>query len=143
MPNLIYNSTHVDLMKGNINFEADNIKVMVVTSAYVPNQDTHTKRSHVTNEVTGAGYTAGGVSLTGKTVTQDNTANKGVFDADDAVIPSVTISGSGAVIYKSRGGAASADELIGYIDFGEVKTSTNGNFAIQFPVEGIYRNGSV
>ncbi len=56
---------------------------MLVTSAYTPNQDTHTKRSDITNEVTGTGYTAGRATLANKSVSADNTDNEGVLDADD------------------------------------------------------------
>jgi hypothetical protein len=111
---------------------------MLVTSAYTPDQDAHTKRSDVTNEVSGTGYTAGGATITGSTVTADNTDNEGVWDAStDPSWASSTITARGAVLYKSRGGAASADELICYLDFGSDKVSTGGTFLITFASEGI------
>ena len=60
MASLIYNSAIDDMAKGAIDFDTDTFKVMLVTSTYVANKDTHTKRSDVTNEVSGTGYTAGG-----------------------------------------------------------------------------------
>jgi hypothetical protein len=36
------------------------------------------------------------------------------------------------VIYKHRGGASTADELVGYVDFGADIASTAGNFAVTF-----------
>lgn len=137
MANQIYNSFKKDVMIGNINLSADTVKLMLVTDAYVPNIDTHAKRSDITNEVVGAGYTAGGVVLAGKTVTINNTTDKAVFAASNVSIPAVTIAAKGAVLYKSRGGVASADEIIKYIDFGAVITSTAGNFDIAFDVNGI------
>jgi hypothetical protein len=137
MANLIYNSFLRDIQNGSIDLDTDTIKMMLVTSAYTPNVDTNTKRSDVTNEVVGAGYTAGGVTLAGKTVTQNNTNNTGVFDADDIVIPTATITARAGVLYKSRGGLASADELIGYIDFGSDIVSTAGNFTVTFNASGI------
>lgn len=124
-------------MNGSIDLDTDDIKVMLVTSAYVPNIDTNTKRSDVTNEVTGTGYTAGGQSLAGKTVTQDNTDDEGVFDANDVTWSASTITARGAVLYKSRGGAASADELVCYFDFVTDFSSTAGNFTITWNAEGI------
>jgi hypothetical protein len=70
-------------------------------------------------------------------VTQDNTNNKAYLDADDLVWTTATITARGAVIYKSRGGAASADEILCYIDFGTDKTSTAANFTIQWAATGI------
>src|SRR5262245_18476264 len=110
---------------------------MLVTSSYTPNQDTHTKRSDITNEVSGTGYTAGGAASANKTVSADNTDDEGVFDADDLTWASSTITARGAVLYKSRGGAASADELLLSFDFGSDKISSNGNFTIQWDAEGI------
>ena len=137
MANLIYNSFLRDIQNGSIDLDTDTIKLMLVTSAYTPNIDTHTKRSDVTNEVVGVGYTSGGVTLAGKTVTQNNTNNTGVFDADNITIPASTITARAGVLYKSRGGLASADELIGYLDWGSDIVSTAGDFNITFNAAGI------
>lgn len=137
MANVIYNSFKRDGMGSAINLDTDTIKAMLVTSAYTPDPDAHTKRSDVTNEVTGTGYTAGGAALANKTLTADNTGNKGVFDADDLVWSTATITARAAVLYKSRGGAASADELIMYVDFGADVTSTGDDFTIAWNAAGI------
>jgi hypothetical protein len=128
-------------MNGAIDLDTDTIKVMLVTSAYTPDQDAHDKRDDVTGEVEGTGYDAGGAALANKAVTADNTDNEGVFDADDLVWANSDITARGAVIYKARGGAASADELIAYIDFGEDKVSADGAFTIQWNAEGILNLG--
>jgi hypothetical protein len=137
MADVIFNSFKRDIMNGSIDLDTDTIKVMLVTSSYTPDQDAHDKRDDVTNEVSGAGYSAGGASLANKAVTADNTDNEGVFDADDVTWGSSTITARGAVLYKSRGGASSADELICYIDFGSDKSSSAGNFTLQWAAEGI------
>lgn len=137
MANVIYNSFKRDIMNGSIDLDTDTIKVMLVTSTYTPDQDAHDKRDDITNEVAGTGYSSGGAALANKSVTADNTDNEGVFDADDLTWASATITARGAVLYKSRGGAASADELIMYFDFTSDQTSTNGNFTLQWNAEGI------
>lgn len=137
MADVIYNSFKRDVMNGSIDLDTDTIKVMLVTSTYTPDQDAHTKRSDITNEVSGTGYSAGGASLANKAVTADNTDNEGVFDADDVQWTTSTITARGAVLYKSRGGASSADELICYLDFGSDKVSTAGTFTISWNAEGI------
>jgi hypothetical protein len=144
MANLVYNSFKVDIQKEVINLETDTIKMMLVTSAYVPNIDTHSKRSDVTNEVVGAGYTAGGFTLANKTLTQNNTNNTGVWDADDIVAPAITLTDcAGAVLYKSRGGLASSDELIYYLEFPSPITMTNGTLTIPFNASGISTLGQI
>jgi hypothetical protein len=137
MASALYNSFKRDIMNGAIDLDTDTIKGMLVTSTYAQNIDTHTKRSDITNEVVGTGYTAGGVTLASPTVTVDNTDDEGVFDAADSSWTTATITARGMVLYKSRGGASTADELIGYIDFAADKTSTAGTFAITYNAEGI------
>lgn len=142
MANAIYNSFFRDVINGSIDLDSDTIKVMLVTDAYTPNVDTHTKRSDITNEVVGTGYTSGGATLANKTVTVDNTANGSVFDADNVVWSTSTITARGCILYKSRGGVASADELICYKDFGANVSSTAANFEIDFGSSGILTFGN-
>jgi hypothetical protein len=130
MASLIYNSFIRDALVGNIDMDTDTFKVMLTTSAYTENKDTHTKRSDVTNEVTGTGYTAGGASTT-VTVAAVDTANDDVeITIGAASWATSTITARKAVIYKSRGGAASADELVCVIDFGSDVVSTAGTFTL-------------
>ena len=135
---IAYNSFKSDTLSANINLSSDTIKVMLLTSSYSPNIDTHAKRSDVTSfEVSGTGYTAGGATLGSKTLTVDTTNDRAVFDAADTTWASSTITARYAVLYKSRGGASSADELIAYTDFVTDKSSSAGNFTIQWGATGI------
>jgi hypothetical protein len=52
-----------------VDYLTDTIKVMLTTSAYTPNLDTHETKADVTNEVVGTGYTARGATLGTKTIT--------------------------------------------------------------------------
>lgn len=137
MASVIYNSFKRDIANGSIDLDTDTIKVMLVTSSYTPDIDAHAKRSDITGEVTGTGYASGGAALEGKTVTVDNTGNRGIFDATDVVWTPATITARGAVLYKARGGAASLDELICYIDFGADVSSTADDFTLTFHADGI------
>lgn len=137
MADVIYNVFKKYIMNGSIDLDTDTIHVALVTSTYTPDQDAHDYFNDITNEVVGTGYTAGGSALANKAVTADNTDNEGVFDADDVVWSTSTITARGAVLYKKRGGASSADELIAYIDFGSDKISTAGTFTIAWNAEGI------
>jgi len=130
MPSLIYNSFFDDLARGNINPSVDTFKLMLVTSAYAPDKDVHTKRSQVTNEVAnGNGYATGG-AVVAATVTKDLGNDRLNIDFSDPSWPNSSITSRAGVIYKSRGGANTADELVAYVDFGADVTSTNGTFAV-------------
>lgn len=138
MANAVYNAFKKYIMNGSIDLDTDTINVLLVTSSYTPDIDTHEYRDDITNEVSaGGGYSTGGAALAGKAVTADNTDDEGVFDANDLTWSSSTITARGAVLYKARGGAASAYELIVYIDFGQNYSSSNGDFTIQWATEGI------
>lgn len=51
-----------------VDYLSDTIKVMLATSTYTPNLDTHETKADVTNEVVGTGYVAGGTTLGTKTI---------------------------------------------------------------------------
>lgn len=80
-----------------------------------------------TNEVTGSGYTAGGKTLTNVTpVTSGTTA---IYDFDDAVWLSSTITAIGALIYNSTNG----NRAVLVLGFGANEASVSGAFTIVFP----------
>lgn len=128
MASLIYNSCLNDMATGAIDFDTDTFKIMLVTSSYTPNKDTHTKRSNVTNEITGTGYTSGGTTTT-VTVTNDTANDRIDIDFSDVSWSSATLTAAAAVIYKSTGTAAS-DNLVAYLDFAGNVISTNGTFTV-------------
>jgi len=128
MASLIYNSCLNDMATGAIDFDTDTFKIMLVTSSYTPNKDTHTKRSNVTNEITGTGYTSGGTTTT-VTVTNDTANDRIDIDFSDVSWTSATLTAAAAVIYKSTGTAAS-DNLVAYLDFAGNVISTNGTFTV-------------
>lgn len=129
MASLIYNSCIDDMARGAIDFDTDSFKVMLVTSTYTPNKDTHDKRDDVTNEVSGTGYTAGGVASV-CTVTKDTANDKVTLSFAAVSWATATITARGAVYYKSRGGASSADELVAYVDFNGDVSSTGATFSL-------------
>jgi hypothetical protein len=128
MASLIYNSALNDMATGAIDFDTDSFKIMLVTSSYTPNKDTHTKRSDVTNQISGTGYTSGGVS-TAVTVTNDTANDRIDINFADVSWASATLTAAAAVIYKTTG-TASTDNLVAYLDFGGNVTSTNGTFTL-------------
>lgn len=129
MASLIYNSAIDDMARGAIDFDTDTFKAILVTSAYVPNKDTDTRLSNVTNEVVGTGYTAGGVA-SAVTVTKDTANDKVTIQFAAVTWPSSTLTARGCVYYKSRGGASSDDELVAYNDFLSDVSTSGGSFAV-------------
>lgn len=79
------------------------------------------------NEVVGTGYSAGGVVLTGIDVTTDSSV--AVVSITDAVVTASTITARGGLIYNS----SQANKAIAVFNFGSDKSSSNGDFTVQFP----------
>ncbi len=191
-----------NFVNGTIDYDADTIKVALLTSTSAFN-DTHEFWSDISaNEVSGTGYTAGGDTLATKTVNvtdssaltawaastayslgdvvRASTDNGNVFrcvvagtsggteptwvttsfretadntvvwvqfgsaviwlDAADVTWASSTITARYAAIYKDTGSAATSP-LMGWVDFGQDESSSNGNFTIQWSPNGILRAG--
>ena len=129
MASIIYNSMLHDISTGAIDFDTDTFKCMLVTSSYTPSKS-HSKRSDITNEVTGTGYTTGGNTATATVSAINNTSNLQDIGWSITSWTSSTITARGAVIYKARGGSSSADELVGYLDFATDQTSSGGTFTV-------------
>lgn len=126
------------LLEGSHDLDGATYNVMLATNAYTPDIDAHDFRNDVTNEVAaGGGYSTGGQALGSVTVTYDAALNRAVFDAADTVWAASTITARYAIIYRARGGASSADELLLYVDFGADVSSTGGAFTIAWNAAGI------
>jgi len=81
-----------------------------------------------TNEASGTGYSAGGGTLTN--VTPTNSGTTALTDFADLTFSSATITANGALIYNDT---AAGDPSVVVLAFGGDKTSTAGDFTIQFP----------
>jgi hypothetical protein len=113
------------ILLGEHDLDTDVIKIALFTSA--ANLDATTTVYSTSNEVVGAGYTAGGNTLTGATVSLSGTT--AYVDFSDTTWTTATITARGALIYNS----SKSNKAIAVLDFGADKTTTAGNFTVQFP----------
>jgi hypothetical protein len=128
------------VMTGTVDLNTDTFKIMLTTSSYTPDQDAHDFRDDVTNEVGASGsYAAGGGTITGVSVTYDAASNEIRMVWDDLSFTSATITARTAVLYKSRGGAASADELIAYCTESGDVSSTASTFTVDVPTTAVLK----
>jgi len=122
-------SFKVELLTGTHDFTnstGDTFKLALYTSS--ASLDASTTAYTVTNESSGLGYTAGGGTLTNVTPTSSGTT--AFTDFADLTFSSATITARGCLIYNDT----DSDKAVAVLDFGGDKTSTNGDFTIQFPV---------
>lgn len=103
----------------------DTLKLALYTGSATLNADTTVYT--VTNEVSGGGYSAGGVTLTGATISTDGTTV--YVDFNDAVWSPASFTARGALLYNFSKG----NKSIAVLDFGADKTAVN-TFTVQMPV---------
>ena len=129
-----YGYAFVSAFNKEIDFNSDTIKVMLCTSAYVPNQHTHQYKASVTNEVaSGNGYTTGG--NTRQSPTMSYATSVFTMDGVDVTWPTSTITARYAVIYDDT--PVTNKPLIAYVDFGQDVSSSGGTFSIAWDTAGI------
>ena len=140
MPSKLYGQFIQNAFDKKIDWDSDNIRVALLTNSYTPDQDAHNYFDDVVaNEVTGTGYTQGGIALANKTNIYNGATNVLVLDADDVTWSSSTITARYAVVYNASPALNSDKPLIGYVDFGSDQSSSNGNFTITWDATGIVR----
>lgn len=128
-----YGNGLLNVLNGNIDLNTDTFKIMLTSSTYTPNQDADDFRSDVTNEVGASGtYATGGGTCTVST-SYDSATNEVRVSLTDVSFTSATITARTAVLYKSRGGAATADELVAYCTESGDVSSTAGTFTVDNP----------
>jgi hypothetical protein len=108
---------------------ADTFKIALYTSAANLNPSTTTVYS-IAGEVSGTGYTAGGVILTPTTPAYSGTTAYLSF-ADVSWTPA-SFTANGALIYN----ASQGNRAVCILAFGSNKTVTGNTFTVQFPING-------
>jgi len=121
-----------------VSFDADTFKIILMQSGFTFNKDTHHGYADVSASelATANGYTAGGATLAGKVITEDDTDDRTEITWNNAAwsIATLPITASGAIIYDDTvtvSGSVPADPIVGYIDFGGDQTcAVGGTFTV-------------
>jgi len=119
-------SFKVDLLDGEHDFGADTFKIALYTSSATLGATTTAYSA--TNETSGTGYSAGGNTLTVST-TPTSSGTTAYLSFANTTWSTASITARGALIYNST----NANKAVAVLDFGSDKTSTAGDFTIQFP----------
>jgi hypothetical protein len=127
--NYMPTSFKVQLLNGEQNFSADTFKIALYTSAAT--LDANTTAYTTSDEVaTGGNYVAGGEDLSVTTTpTNGGSGTTAYIDFADVTWSAATITARGALIYNSN----ASNAAVAVLDFGSDKSSTSGDFTVQFP----------
>lgn len=129
-----YGKFGLSLANKEVNLNTDTFKVLLTTNAYVLDKDVHQYISSITNEVTGAGYTAGGVTVSPMTVTYDAANDRVKYVGSNPAWNPLTVTGARrAVLYDDT---AANKPLVSWVDLGQDYNLTAANFSIPWDALG-------
>lgn len=118
-----------------VDFTVDTVNLLLCTASYTPDQTNHDFRNDLgANEVSGTGYSAGGVSP--GTITATVASHVLTIDCPDIVFAQSASGFSNAryaVLAKITGGASSTDPLIAYYDLGADRGNVAGALTLATP----------
>ena len=122
-----------------IDWENDTIKVALLDSNYVPDEDSQIFWDDVSsNEISGTGYTAGGATLASKTRSYDSGNDMTTFGCADPEWTAATFSDAKwAVFYKSTG-TANTSPLIRTVQITGDNSVVSGTYTLTIG-SGVFR----
>ncbi|MCV6825990.1 MULTISPECIES: hypothetical protein [Halocynthiibacter] len=134
-----------EIHKGNVDFENDSFRMVLVADSYTPNQLTDDAWSDISADevANGGGYSTNGETLA---VTVSRSGNIVTVDCDNQVWSSATITAKYAVIVRdadANGTLAASDLPISFVDLlpsGGSASSTNGDFSVTINANGVFRS---
>ena len=115
------------MVQGQQNLATNTLKMALCTGFATLNLDTTVYSA--TNEITGTGYTAGGETMSGVTIST-NADGVVYINFNNVVWASASFTTRGALIYNTSQSNAS----VAVLDFGADKTCTNQTFTVTMPV---------
>jgi len=125
------NSFKQELLGGVHDLDTHTLKIALIKSSasgtYNASTTNYSSITGNSDEATGAGYTSGGNTLSGASISLDGST--AIIDFTDTTWSSATLSADGCIIYNS----SQSNKAIAVINFGSTKTSSNGDFVVQFP----------
>jgi hypothetical protein len=117
-----------EIVQGGQNLASNTLKMALYTSYATLNPSTTVYTT--TDEVVGTGYTAGGVTITGVTISTDVATNTVYVSFNNVSWPGASFTARGALIYNST----QSNKSIAVLDFGSDKLFTAANNTVTMPV---------
>jgi len=129
----IYDDFKEDLMDGSVDLSngGDTLKVALLDSSHTFTAGDANWAAVSANEITGTGYSAGGVTMSTQSVAV--ATNTATFDLGDAIWTTATFTAAHAVVYS----VTNSSSLIASFDFGGDQSVSAGTFTIQWHGNGV------
>jgi len=128
----IYNNAKEQFFLKVFDFVNDTFKLMLVNNGHSLDIDGDSTYADVSgDEEAGDGYTAGGETVTSKSVTQDNSNDRAAFDFDNVTWNSLDVGTPGyAILYDDT----ASDYLVVAWELG--RASNGGDYTVQIHSDG-------
>lgn len=118
------------LANKQIDLDSDTLKVMLLGSGYTYSDSHRYVADLGSNEVAGQGYTAGGATLSGVTVSYSGGTL--TLSAQNVSWTDSSITADYAIVYDATPGSAATNPLICCVNMDGAESDTNGTFAIDW-----------
>lgn len=134
----VYNKGKQLMLNGGVDFDADDIRVALVTSSYTPDAD-HDFANDLMNELSGGNYVR--KALAGESVTLDNANDRAYFDATDPVWTALgAAAGTPAycIVFKQVTNDTDSP-LLAWLELTSPPTPNGGDYTVNFNAGGLIR----
>ena len=132
----VYGLAMKSMLNKEVDWDSDTIKVVLCTSSYTPNQDTHQYASSLTNELSGGSYSR--QTITSPTVAYDGSTNILKLSCANVTFSAITASAVRyAIFVDTQTGSDSTSPLICYMDFEADQTLTAQDLTLVIPSTGV------
>lgn len=136
----VSNQAKAWMLGGIVDLDTDTIKVALTNGYSFDADNNHGYSNFSANEITATGYSAGGESLTGLTITTNDTGDYAMWDAGNVTWTSLaTTSIDMACIYDDTLTTPVAKGLLASMEIGT--NSNGGNYTINWNAGGILQLG--
>lgn len=137
--NTVYNEFLYQVLNQTLNLGSDTINVALLADTYTPDKD-HVYFSEISSNVVldnaNGDTPLPSTLMTNVSLTKQDAGDNVMISADDVTWASVSVTARYAVIYKDTGSPETSPLILAY-DFGSNQTSVNGNFSIQWSINGV------
>lgn len=131
----------IELFNADVDFIADDLRMLLATSSYTPNQASHDRYDDISGEVAnGNGYTTGGAALSGKSVAQSSMTVSFTHNNVQWTATGAGFTARYAITYNNTPAAAADKQLLWYVNFGQNESASGGGtFTVQTNSNGAAR----
>jgi len=133
-----YSKLYEHILTGKIDFSSIELKCMLCGAGYTPNRKNDEFKSHITNEISGGGYTAGGKVLDNVNIVPYYDDYNIKIDCDDIVWENFNNSFKTVVVYNNTPTGENQKQLISCYIFDEVQV-IDGTLRLIINPYGVFR----